>query len=86
MVVRTFLSALTGVAVWAFALVAGLELALAWGIIAFAFELHPLYRPVRGHNPAWHLCDGTVQFLAIGGDRHYRADRDRFFIGDISNR
>ena len=32
MLVRTFLSALTGVAVWAFALVAGLELALAWGI------------------------------------------------------
>ena len=38
MVIRSFLSALTGVAVGAFALVAGLELALAWGIIAFALN------------------------------------------------
>jgi predicted PurR-regulated permease PerM len=45
MVVRTFLSALTGVAVWAFALVAGLELALAWGIIAFALNYIPFIGP-----------------------------------------
>jgi AI-2 transport protein TqsA len=45
MLVRTFLSALTGVAVWAFAVVAGLELALAWGIIAFALNYIPFIGP-----------------------------------------
>jgi AI-2 transport protein TqsA len=39
--VRTLLSALTGVAVWAFALVAGLELPVAWGLIAFALNYIP---------------------------------------------
>jgi AI-2 transport protein TqsA len=41
MVVRTLLSALTGVAVWAFALATGLELPVAWGIIAFALNYIP---------------------------------------------
>jgi predicted PurR-regulated permease PerM len=41
MVVRTLLSALTGLAVWAFALLAGLELPVAWGIIAFALNYIP---------------------------------------------
>jgi predicted PurR-regulated permease PerM len=41
MVVRTLLSALTGVAVWAFALFTGLELPIAWGIIAFALNYIP---------------------------------------------
>ena len=41
MVVRTLLSALTGVAVWAFALLTGLELPIAWGIIAFALNYIP---------------------------------------------
>jgi predicted PurR-regulated permease PerM len=39
--VRSLLSALTGVAVWAFALLAGLDLAAAWGIIAFALNYIP---------------------------------------------
>jgi AI-2 transport protein TqsA len=34
MVVRTTMSLLTGVVVWSFALVAGIELATAWGVIA----------------------------------------------------
>src|SRR5262249_26048111 len=45
MVVRTLVSALTGGAVWAFALVAGLELAAAWGIIAFALNYIPFIGP-----------------------------------------
>jgi AI-2 transport protein TqsA len=45
MLVRTLVSALTGVAVWAFALVTGLELAVAWGIIAFALNYIPFIGP-----------------------------------------
>ena len=45
MLVRTQLSALTGVAVWAFALLTGLELAAAWGIIAFALNYIPFLGP-----------------------------------------
>lgn len=45
MVVRTQLSVLTGVAVWVFALLSGLELASAWGIIAFALNYIPFLGP-----------------------------------------
>ena len=45
MLVRTLLSALTGVAVWGFALLSGLELAAAWGIIAFALNYVPFLGP-----------------------------------------
>jgi predicted PurR-regulated permease PerM len=41
MLVRTAASALTGFAVWAFTLVAGLELATAWGVIAFVLNYIP---------------------------------------------
>ncbi|MDI7861612.1 AI-2E family transporter [Rhizobiaceae bacterium n13] len=45
MVVRTFASLLTGFVVWAFALFAGLELAAAWGAIAFALNYIPFLGP-----------------------------------------
>lgn len=45
MVVRSFASVLTGLVVWAFALVAGLELATAWGAIAFALNYIPFLGP-----------------------------------------
>jgi AI-2 transport protein TqsA len=45
MVVRTLLSLLTGFAVWGFALLSGLELAAAWGIIAFALNYIPFLGP-----------------------------------------
>jgi predicted PurR-regulated permease PerM len=45
MLMRTLVSALTGVAVWGFALVTGLELAVAWGIIAFALNYVPFIGP-----------------------------------------
>jgi len=45
MVVRTFASVLTGFVVWLFALVAGLELAAAWGAIAFALNYIPFLGP-----------------------------------------
>jgi AI-2 transport protein TqsA len=41
MLVRTQMSALTGVAVWGWALISGLELAPAWGIIAFVVNYIP---------------------------------------------
>jgi AI-2 transport protein TqsA len=41
MLVRTQMSALTGFAVWGFALFSGLELAPAWGIIAFVLNYIP---------------------------------------------
>jgi len=41
MLVRSIVSILTGVVVWSFALVAGIELATAWGVIAFVLNYIP---------------------------------------------
>jgi AI-2 transport protein TqsA len=41
MAVRSLMSLLTGAVVWAFALVAGIELATAWGVIAFVLNYIP---------------------------------------------
>lgn len=46
MLVRTLISAMTGIVVWGFTLVAGLELATAWGVIAFAFNYIPFLGPL----------------------------------------
>ncbi len=46
MAVRTFASVLTGLLVWLFALAAGLELATAWGVMAFAFNYIPFLGPL----------------------------------------
>lgn len=45
MVVRTLMSIATGATVWAFTLASGLELALAWGAIAFALNYIPFIGP-----------------------------------------
>jgi predicted PurR-regulated permease PerM len=45
MLVRTAASVLTGLVVWIFALAAGLELAAAWGAIAFALNYIPFLGP-----------------------------------------
>ena len=46
MLVRSAASVLTGLVVWTFALVAGLELAAAWGAIAFALNYIPFLGPL----------------------------------------
>jgi AI-2 transport protein TqsA len=46
MLVRSAMSVLTGLVVWAFALVAGLELATAWGVIAFILNYIPFIGPL----------------------------------------
>ncbi len=46
MLVRTVMSVVTGIIVWSFALVAGIELATAWGVIAFVFNYVPFIGPL----------------------------------------
>ena len=46
MLVRSAMSVLTGIVVWAFALLAGLELATAWGLIAFVLNYIPFIGPL----------------------------------------
>lgn len=46
MLVRSLASILTGLVVWGFSLVVGLELAAAWGVIAFALNYIPLIGPL----------------------------------------
>lgn len=46
MLVRSFASVLTGFVVWGFALLAGLELAAAWGAIALALNYIPFLGPL----------------------------------------
>lgn len=43
--VRTLMSIATGVVVWAFTLASGLELAMAWGVIAFTMNYIPFIGP-----------------------------------------
>jgi len=46
MIVRSVMSGLTGIAIWAFAALMGLELAPAWGAIAFALNYIPFVGPL----------------------------------------
>src|SRR6266436_436025 len=46
MLVRSAMSVLSGLVVWAFALLAGLELATAWGVIAFVLNYLPFIGPL----------------------------------------
>lgn len=46
MLVRSLMSMLTGVVVWCFALIAGIELATAWGAIAFVLNYIPFIGPL----------------------------------------
>jgi AI-2 transport protein TqsA len=46
MTVRTQMSLLTGAVVWGFALIAGLELATAWGVLAFVLNYIPFIGPL----------------------------------------
>jgi predicted PurR-regulated permease PerM len=46
MLVRSLVSILTGVSVWGFAYVMGLDLALEWGVIAFALNYIPVIGPL----------------------------------------
>ena len=63
---RTTMSLLTGVVVWSFALVAGIELATAWGVIAFVLNYIPFLGPfiatvfptlfVLVQTGSWQVC------------------------------
>ncbi len=46
MLVRTLMSVLTGLVVWGFAMLAGLDLAVEWGVIAFALNYIPFIGPL----------------------------------------
>jgi AI-2 transport protein TqsA len=46
MLVRTVMSVLTGALIWAVTLIAGLELATAWGVIAFVLNYIPFIGPL----------------------------------------
>ena len=46
MLVRSAMSVLTGAVVWVFALAAGVELATAWGVIAFVLNYIPFIGPL----------------------------------------
>lgn len=46
MIIRTIMSAVTGLSVWAFASVVGLDLPLEWGVIAFSMNYIPFIGPL----------------------------------------
>jgi predicted PurR-regulated permease PerM len=81
MVVRTTMSLLTGIVVWSFALVAGIELATAWGVIAFVLNYIPFLGPliatvfptlfVLVQSGSWEAC-----FIVFAG-----LNVIQFFIG-----
>jgi len=79
MIVRSLMSGLTGMVVWSFALIAGLELATAWGVIAFVLNYIPFIGPLVAtifptlfalvQSGSWELalgvfaCLNLIQFL-----------------------
>jgi AI-2 transport protein TqsA len=79
MLVRSAMSLITGIAIWAFALIAGLELATAWGVIAFALNYIPFVGPfvatvfpslfAIAQSESWQMalvvfmCLNLIQFL-----------------------
>jgi predicted PurR-regulated permease PerM len=79
MLVRTAMSIITGIAIWAFSLIAGLELATAWGVIAFALNYIPFIGPfvatifpslfAIAQSESWQMallvfmCLNLIQFL-----------------------
>jgi predicted PurR-regulated permease PerM len=75
MVVRTVMSVLTGILVWCFALLAGIELATAWGVIAFVFNYVPFLGPLfatifptivaLAQFGSWELAIGIFAFLNV---------------------
>jgi predicted PurR-regulated permease PerM len=75
MLVRSVMSVLTGIIVWSFALVAGLELATAWGVIAFVFNYIPFIGPLvatifptvfaLAQFESWQLAIAVFGFLNV---------------------
>ncbi len=75
MLVRTVMSILTGLIVWCFALVAGIELATAWGVIAFVFNYIPFLGPLfatifpticaLAQFESWQLAIAIFAFLNV---------------------
>jgi predicted PurR-regulated permease PerM len=75
MIVRSVMSVLTGLIVWCFALVAGIELATAWGVIAFVFNYIPFLGPLfatifptifaLAQSGSWELAIGIFAFLNV---------------------
>src|SRR5215470_16280918 len=79
MLVRTLMSVITGIVIWAFAWLVGLELAAAWGVIAFALNYIPFIGPfvatvfptlfAMAQSESWQmavivfLCLNLIQFL-----------------------
>ena len=75
MIVRSFASVLTGLIVWGFALVAGLELASAWGGDRFCAERHPLSRSACGDGLPDAVRHRAIRVLENGDRRLYRPQR-----------
>jgi predicted PurR-regulated permease PerM len=79
MLVRTLMSVMTGIVIWGFAWLVGLELATAWGVIAFALNYIPFIGPLVAtvfptlfaiaQSESWQtavivfLCLNLIQFL-----------------------
>ncbi len=64
MLVRTLMSVMTGVAIWAFARLTGLDLAVEWGVIAFAMNYIPFLGPLAATLLPSFLA--TAQFESVG--------------------
>ena len=64
MVVRSTMSVLTGLVVWSFALVAGIELATAWGVIAFVLNYILVHWSACCDSFSNALCSRPVRLMA----------------------
>ena len=70
MLVRTLLSLVTGLAVWGFAALMGVEPAFAWGLLAFALNYIPFVGSFVATLTARTVRPGPARFMAGDHARH----------------
>jgi hypothetical protein len=78
MLIRTVVSSLTGLLTWLFALAVGLDLAAAWGGLAFAFNYIPFVGSIAAVIPR-----AVIQQLRDHGAGHGRFRGERHIGGHL---
>lgn len=81
MLVRTLMSAMTGVTVWAFAHVAGLDLATEWGVIAFVLNYIPFIGPLVATVMPTFLAIAQFESLQVAATVFLGLNLIQFVIG-----
>ena len=84
MFIRTLTSVLTGLAVFAFTLSIGLDLAIAWGVISFVLNYIPYLGPLIAVVLPVLFATAQFEILENGSDHFWRPIRNSIFDRQLS--